>query len=92
MAGIDINRTTSGISLPKSVSSEVWGLTINQSAVMRAARQITLPGSGIQIDTLNGVGGAAWVNETAEKPVGSTWARPSPRSASSVASTGGRLP
>lgn len=70
MAGIDINRTTSGISLPKAVSSEVWGLTIKESAVMRAARRISIPGSGIQIDTLNGVGDAAWVSETAEKPVG----------------------
>ena len=59
MAGIDINRTTTGIALPRAVSSEVWGLTINQSAVMRAARQISIPGSGIQIDTLNGVGDAA---------------------------------
>ena len=70
MAGIDINRTTSGVSLPAQVSGEVWGLTIKQSAIMQAARRINLPGSGVQIDMLTGVGDAAWVAETAAKPVG----------------------
>ena len=46
MAGIDINRTTSGISLPAQVSSEIWGKTLEQSAVMQLARKVTLPGSG----------------------------------------------
>lgn len=70
MAGIDINRTTAGVSLPNVVSNEIWGLTIKQSAFMQAARRISIPGSGVQIDMLTGVGDAAWVAETDEKPVG----------------------
>lgn len=69
MAGIDINRTTTGVSLPAEVSAEIWGNTVEQSAVMQAARQIQLPGGGATIHVVTGEPEAGWVNETDEKPV-----------------------
>lgn len=69
MAGIDINRTTSGVNLPPAVSSEIWGATVEESAVMRAARRINLPGAGVSIPLITGDAAAGWVDETDEKPV-----------------------
>lgn len=69
MAGIDINRTTSGVNLPAAVSDEIWGNTVEESAVMRLARRITLPGSGVTIPIVTGDAAADWVAETDEKPV-----------------------
>ena len=69
MAGIDINRTTSGVSLPPQVSTEIWSNLIEQSAVMQVARQIALPGAGITVPMITGDAEAAWVAETDEKPV-----------------------
>ena len=70
MAGIDINRTTLGVTLDPVVSNEIWGLTVEQSAVMQAARKVPISGAGLKFDMLTGVGDAGWVNETDEKPVG----------------------
>lgn len=69
MAGVDINRTTSGVSLTPEVSAEIWASTIEQSAVMQVARQVTLPGSGITIPSVTADAVADWVDETDEKPV-----------------------
>lgn len=69
MAGIDINRTTTGVELPEAVSSEIWAATIEQSAIMQAARQVSLPGSGITIPLVTAEATAEWVAETDEKPV-----------------------
>jgi HK97 family phage major capsid protein len=71
MAGIDLNRTSSGVSalLPKEISSEIWSNAIQDSVIMQASRQITLPGSGITIPMITGDATANWVNETDEKPV-----------------------
>ena len=69
MAGIDINRTTSGVNLPPAVSTEIWATTQEASAVMRLARQVTLPGSGVTIPIVTGDAAADWVGETDEKPV-----------------------
>lgn len=69
MAGIDINRTTSGVKLPTEVSTEIWGTMQEQSAVMRLARQIRLPGSGVTIPIVTGDAEADWVAETDEKKV-----------------------
>lgn len=69
MAGVDINRTTSGVNLPVEVSSEIWANTQEQSAVMNLARQISLPGSGVSIPIITGDASADWVAETAAKPV-----------------------
>lgn len=69
MAGIDINRTTSGVNLPPQVAAEIWGNVVEQSAIMQAARQISLPGGGLSIPVVTGEAAAAWVAETDEKPV-----------------------
>ncbi len=66
---VDINRGTTGVNLPPDVAGEIWGGIVEQSAVMRAARQINLPGSGVSIPLITGDAAAAWVDETDEKPV-----------------------
>ena len=42
MAGIDLNRTSSGVSalLPKEISSEIWATAVQDSVIMQASRQI----------------------------------------------------
>lgn len=67
MSGISTNRTN--ISLPTSVSSEIIQKTQEESAVMRLARQISLPGNGLTIPVITSDPVAAWVDETDEKPV-----------------------
>lgn len=69
MAGIDINRGTSGVALPSAISNEVWANTIEGSAVMQLANQIALPGNGVSIPIITGDPEAGWVAETGEKPV-----------------------
>lgn len=71
MAGIDLNRTTAGAAdlLPKEISNEIWADVQEESAVMRLARQINMPGSGVTIPIITGDAEADWVDETAEKPV-----------------------
>src|SRR5690349_2126725 len=69
MAAGDLKRSTSGVVLPAQVSSEIWGSTQEVSAVMAASRQIALPGSGITVPLITGDSAAAWVAESAEKPV-----------------------
>ena len=69
MAGIDVNRTTSGVRLDPEVSAEIWEKTAYQSAAMQLAEQIPLPGSGVTVDIITGNATAAWVAETNEKPV-----------------------
>ena len=71
MAGIDLNRTTSGAAdlLPKEISNEIWADVQEQSAVMQLARKISMPGSGVTIPIITGDAEADWVAETDEKPV-----------------------
>lgn len=69
MAGIDINRGTSGVNLPPAVASEIWASTMEQSAAMQLAQKINLPGSGVSIPVITGDAVADWVDETDEKPV-----------------------
>lgn len=71
MAGIDLNRTTAGVAdlLPKTVSSEIWSTAVEESVIMRAARQMNIPGSGVAIPIITGDATADWVAETDEKPV-----------------------
>ena len=64
----DINRTTT-ITLPSEVSGEILQKTQEESAIMRLARQVTLPGRGLTIPVITGDPTAAWVAETAAKPV-----------------------
>jgi HK97 family phage major capsid protein len=69
MAGIDVNRTTAGVSLPPAVSGEIWQGTQEASAVMQLATPIALPGGGVQVNIITGDPVAEWVAETAQKPV-----------------------
>lgn len=67
MSGINTNRTN--ISLPTSISSEIIQKTQEDSAVMKLARQIALPGNGLTIPVITSDPVASWVDETDEKPV-----------------------
>lgn len=69
MAGVDINRTTTGVILPKEVSTEIWTKTLNASVIQQLCRRINLPGGGIDVPIITGDPTADWVSETAEKPV-----------------------
>ena len=69
MAVGDINRATTGVVLPRAVSSEIWSNTQEASAVMAVSRRVALPGAGITIPIITGDSGADWVAESAEKPV-----------------------
>ena len=66
-SGIATNRTN--VSLPTELSREIIQKTQEQSAIMRLARQIELPGRGVAIPIITGDPTAAWVDETAAKPV-----------------------
>ena len=65
----DINRTTNSMALPSDLAQEVIQKTQDESAVMRLARPIALPGRGVTIPVITGDPTAAWVAETAAKPV-----------------------
>lgn len=65
----DINRGTSGLSLPKEVSDVIIQGAIAQSAVMKLAQRIYLPGRGLAIPVITGDPTVSIVNEACEKPV-----------------------
>jgi HK97 family phage major capsid protein len=69
MAAVDINRGTTGVSLPASVSSEIWGAVVEESTIMKVSRQIALPGNGLTIPMVTAEPTANWVAESEEKPV-----------------------
>ena len=66
-SGTATNRTN--IALPTEVSAEILQKTQDQSAVMRLARKVTLPGHGLTIPMITSDPTAAWVDETDAKPV-----------------------
>lgn len=61
MAGVQMNRTASGVVLPVSVSNEIWQGVQEQSVIARAARRIPLPGEGVAIPIITGDAVADWV-------------------------------
>lgn len=67
-SGTAFNRTNYAGITPE-VSSEILQKTQEESAVMRLARRVTLPGSGLTIPMITGDPTAAWVAETGMKPV-----------------------
>jgi HK97 family phage major capsid protein len=69
MAGVDVNRTTTGITLTPEQSAEIWSAAEYASAVMQLAQPTTLPGSGVSVPIITGEPEADWVSETAEKKV-----------------------
>lgn len=68
---IDTYRGSTNVSkiLPKEISDEIWAKALEESAVMRLAQRVALPGTGITIPMITGDAAAAWVGETAEKAV-----------------------
>ena len=67
LSGTATNRTS--IDLPVDVSREIMAKAQESSAVMKLARQIALPGRGAAINVITSDPEAAWVAETASKPV-----------------------
>ena len=67
MSGINTNR--SAITLPAEISAEILKKATEESAVMRLARKIDLPGSGVTIPVITSLPEANWVVETGIKPV-----------------------
>ncbi len=67
MSGIPTNRTN--ITLPPEISAEILQKTQEESAIMRLARQIALPGRGVEIPVITSDPTAEWVSETGVKPV-----------------------
>ena len=67
VVGTPTNRTS--IDLPVDVSREIIAKTQEASKVMQLARQIELPGRGAAINVITSDPEAAWVGETAKKPV-----------------------
>lgn len=67
MPTLDVSRAS--ITLPADVSSVILQKAKDNSAVMKLARQIALPGRGAAINVITSDPEAAWVGETASKPV-----------------------
>jgi len=67
MSGINVNTTT--IALPTEVSSKIISKVQEDSAVMKLAESMDLPGLGVTIPVITGDPEAAWVSETGKKPV-----------------------
>ena len=66
---VDINRGTTGLTVPPDIAQEIFANTVHESAVMRLAERVALPGRGKDIPVITGDPIAAMVSETAEKPV-----------------------
>lgn len=62
----DINRSSF---LPAQISNEIIQTMQEQSAVMSLARRINVPGTGVAVPVITADPTAAWVGETAAKPV-----------------------
>lgn len=67
MSGIPTNRTN--ISLPTDISAEILAHMQTESAVMKLAREVKLPGRGLTIPVLTSDPVAEWVGETGAKPL-----------------------
>lgn len=65
----DINRKTTNVLLDPEVASEIWAKTLEESAIMKLARKIDMPGQGRKFQTITGEPVADWVGETESKPV-----------------------
>lgn len=63
----DINK--GAVNLPAEISSEIWAKTMDESAVMKLARRIELPGNGVAVPIIATDPVAEWVGETGAKPV-----------------------
>lgn len=68
MANTDTSRATTGVVLPYQVSNEIWTKAQESSAVMQLARRVSLPGGGLEFQTITSDPAASWVGETEKKP------------------------
>lgn len=66
---VDINRESTGSALPPELSQEILAKTVENSILMQNGRQVAVPGSGLTIPVITGEPTAAFVAETARKPV-----------------------
>jgi HK97 family phage major capsid protein len=66
---LDESRKSNGVLLPPEISNEIWAKTLEESAIMKLARQINLPGSGVSVPIIVGDSVAEFVGETDEAPV-----------------------
>ena len=57
------------VTIPAEISNEILQKMRGASAVMQLARQVALPGRGLQIPVITSDPTAAWVDETDAKPV-----------------------
>lgn len=67
MSGTATNRTN--ITIPAVMASEILAKMQTESAVMQLAREVKLPGAGLQIPVITADPEASWVAETGMKPV-----------------------
>ena len=65
----DIYRGTSGITLPTEISDEIFEKAVAESAIMKLAERVYLPGRGLSIPVITGDPLAQVVAESTEKPV-----------------------
>lgn len=68
MAGVNTNRSTTGVLLPPQIAAEIWAGAQEQSFVMQRAQRTSLPGEGKTIQIITGDGEAKFVAETGRKP------------------------
>ena len=66
-SGIYTNRTN--VDLPADIAQEIMQKAVGASAIMKLATRHPLPGRGSEIGVITGDPEAAWVDETAQKPV-----------------------
>jgi HK97 family phage major capsid protein len=66
---VDVSRSTTGITLTPDQSAEIWSGAEYASAVLQLANRVNLPGNGLSVDIITGEPEAAWVGETAIKPI-----------------------
>ena len=67
MSGTSTNRTN--ITIPPVMAQEILAKMQTESAVMQLAKEVKLPGAGLQIPVITSDPEAAWVAETGSKPV-----------------------
>lgn len=66
-SGVATNRTY--IDLPTDVAAEILQKAQEDSAIMRLARRVNLPGRGLSINVITSDPEASWIGETESKPV-----------------------
>lgn len=66
---LDVRRGTSGVVLPETVLSTVLQNVQENSFIMQASQNLTIPGTGVKMNVITGDPEPAWVDETNEKAV-----------------------